>query len=108
MPADSTTPHASDPQPAWGLSGRRLIAIANVLVVLSGVLSVIPTYSVGARTMEAALASADIKRIRVLVETMQDGFSAYGVLFLVCFGLLIASSVLLWKAPGTKAAKGES
>jgi hypothetical protein len=84
------------------MAGSRLIAIANVIVVASGVLSIIPAYSVGAKTMESALVSGDINKIRILVSVMQDGFTAYGLLFLVCFSLLLINAILLWNSAGKK------
>ena len=102
MRIDSSSPERSDSALPTKMTGSRLIAIANVIVVASGVLSIIPTYSVGAKTMESALASGDIHKIRVLVNVMQDGFSAYGLLFLVCFSLLLINAILLWKSAGKK------
>jgi len=102
MRMDSSSPERNDSEVPTKMTGSRLIAVANVIVVASGVLSIIPTYSVSAKTMESALASGNINKIRALVSVMQDGFSAYGLLFLVCFSLLLINAVLLWSSAGKK------
>lgn len=102
MRVDSPSPERNVSPLPTKMTGRRLIAVANVIVVASGVLSIIPAYSVSAKTMESAIASGDINKIRVLFNVMQDGFSAYGLLFLACFSLLLISAILLWGTVGKK------
>ena len=99
---DSSSPEQNDSTLPTKMTGSRLVAVANIIVVASGILSIIPAFSVSAKTMESALASGDINKIRVLVKVMQDGFSAYGLFFLVCFSLLLISAILLWNSAGKK------
>ena len=100
MTKDSTSPEQRNSALPNKVTMGRIIAVANIVVVASGMLSIIPTFSVSAKTMESALASGDVNRIRVLVKVMQDGVSAYGLLFLVCFLLLLVSAIFLWNATG--------
>ncbi len=102
MTKDSSSPEQRDSALPNKTGIGRIIAAANIAVVFSGIFSIIPAFSVSAKTMESALTSGDINRIRVLVKVMQDGFSAYGLLFLVCFSLLLISAIFLWNATGKK------
>ena len=78
----------------------RLVSAANVLVVLNSILFYVPAYSYSGKYAEEALASGDGERIALLFEHIQVGHAAYGKLFLVCFALMLTSSVFLWLKTG--------